>query len=159
MRAGSILQLGKPLEIYHAPVDRFVGGFIGNPPMNFVTATIAGSDGRLEARLEGAGAIEVERAHQEQLRSYVDRPVTLGIRAENIEIVPPAEPGDEVLAARVLVVEPLGPHDLLTVSLAGEHVKVQTRPDVGVRPHDQVGLRFQRDRITWLDPDSGRSVG
>ena len=43
MRTGKILQLGQPLDIYQTPVDRFVGGFIGNPPMNFLAAEIYGN--------------------------------------------------------------------------------------------------------------------
>ncbi|MDT1893547.1 ABC transporter ATP-binding protein, partial [Acinetobacter baumannii] len=41
--AGRVAQVGKPLELYHYPADRFVAGFIGSPKMNFlpvkVTAT------------------------------------------------------------------------------------------------------------------------
>jgi multiple sugar transport system ATP-binding protein len=158
MRAGKILQLGRPLDIYHTPVDRFVGGFIGNPPMNFLTATIRDSADGLEADLDGAGAFAVEDDHRERLLGFVGRAVTVGIRAENIEIVEPSTPGEDALDARVLVVEPLGPHDLLTMSLSGEHVKVQSRPNVGVAPNDEIRLRFQRDRVIWLDPDSGRSL-
>ena len=38
MRDGEIVQVGPPLEVYDAPADEFVGGFIGNPPMNFLPA-------------------------------------------------------------------------------------------------------------------------
>jgi multiple sugar transport system ATP-binding protein len=158
MRTGKILQLGRPLDVYHTPVDRFVGGFIGSPPMNFLTAAMSGSADRLEARFDGAGTLAVDVADHERLRGFVDKGVTIGIRAENIEIVDASAPADDVLRARVRVVEPLGPHDLLTVSLAGEHVKVQTRPNIGVGPNDEIRLRFQRDRVIWLDPDTGRSV-
>jgi multiple sugar transport system ATP-binding protein len=63
-----------------------------------------------------------------------------------------------VLVGRVLVVEPLGSHDLLTVALAGEPVKVQTRPDIGVGADDEILIRFERERVVWLDPESGRSI-
>jgi multiple sugar transport system ATP-binding protein len=162
MRSGQILQLGKPLEVYHAPVDRFVGGFIGNPPMNFLSATIGASTGRLEARLDGAGTFVVEDAQRQRLGAFADGPVIVGIRAENIEIAEPSTSTStstsDTLSARVLVVEPLGPHDLVTVSLAGQHVKVQARPNVGVRPNDEVRLRFRPDGVIWLDPTSGRAV-
>jgi multiple sugar transport system ATP-binding protein len=158
MRSGKILQLGKPLEIYHAPVDRFVGGFIGNPPMNFVTGTIGATAGRLEARLDGAGTFSVDDAHRERLGAFVDRMVTIGIRAESIEVVDASAPSGDELRARVVVVEPLGSHDLLTVTLADQLVKVQTRPNVGVRPDDDIRLRFEPDRAVWLDPESGRTV-
>ncbi len=65
----------------------------------------------------------------------------------------------DVLRGRVLVVEPLGSHDLLTVRLGGEQIKVSTRPDVAIKADDDVGLRLEHDRIIWLDPESGRAIG
>ena len=41
MNKGRIVQLGNPLEVYDNPADTFVGGFIGNPPMNFLDAEVA----------------------------------------------------------------------------------------------------------------------
>src|SRR5688572_10446028 len=49
MRAGKIVQVGNPLEVYNAPADQFVGGFIGNPPMNFLPARLEADDGGLTA--------------------------------------------------------------------------------------------------------------
>jgi multiple sugar transport system ATP-binding protein len=157
MRTGKILQLGDPLEIYQTPVDRFVGGFIGNPPMNFLTAGLERADGHLRAGVEGAGSVTVDADHIAGLAAHEGKPVTLGIRAENIEVVSDDE-GD-VLRGRVLVVEPLGSHDLLTVRLGNEQIKVSTRPDVAIKSDDAIGLRFELDRIIWLDPESGRAIG
>jgi multiple sugar transport system ATP-binding protein len=158
MRAGKILQLGTPLEVYRTPTDRFVGGFIGNPPMNFVSAIISGSDSRLMADLAAAGALPVGDEQRWHLQDFVGRPVTLGIRAEDIEVAAPDAEDDDLLTARILVVEPLGSHDLLTVDLAGEQIKVQTRPDAAGAANDSIRLRFQRDHVVWLDPESGRSL-
>ena len=43
MNKGRIVQLGNPLEVYDNPADTFVGGFIGNPPMNFLEAEVVGN--------------------------------------------------------------------------------------------------------------------
>jgi multiple sugar transport system ATP-binding protein len=167
IRYGKVLQEGAPLEIYQSPVDRFVGGFIGTPPMNFLTSALRQTgEGALRADLEGAGGVVIDDAHREFLAGHVGGPVTLGIRAEDIEVVRDgqasdgaAQGDDEPLRARVLVVEPLGSHDLLTVQLGDEQLKVATRPDVGLRRDDAVGLRLALERITWLDPESGRAIG
>ena len=158
MRTGRILQLGAPLDIYQRPVDRFVGGFIGNPPMNFLGVRLHRAGEALVASVEGAGSVGVDATHAAQLAAYVDKSVTLGIRAENIEVLAEAPEGDS-LRANVLVVEPLGSHDLLTVRLGGEQIKVSTRPDLGVRSGQDVVLRFEQERIVWLDPESDRIVG
>ena len=47
MRAGQIVQLGDPIDVYDNPADRFVGGFLGSPPMNFLAAKVDPSGTRL----------------------------------------------------------------------------------------------------------------
>jgi sn-glycerol 3-phosphate transport system ATP-binding protein len=36
LNKGNIEQIGTPIELYTKPASTFVGGFIGNPPMNFI---------------------------------------------------------------------------------------------------------------------------
>src|SRR5215211_5944367 len=42
---GRVQQVGPPIELYRAPVNRFVAGFIGTPPMNFVTGALVEENG------------------------------------------------------------------------------------------------------------------
>ena len=42
MKDGYIQQIGTPYELYHDPVNVFVAGFIGEPPMNFIRAKVQG---------------------------------------------------------------------------------------------------------------------
>src|SRR6516165_631534 len=53
MKDGVIQQLGKPLDVYERPVNRFVAGFMGSPPMNLINGRIVGSNGH--ACFEGGG--------------------------------------------------------------------------------------------------------
>jgi multiple sugar transport system ATP-binding protein len=168
MRAGRLLQVGDPLAIYDAPVDRFVGGFIGNPPMNFLAVTITEAPGGgLRAVLGDAGTIVVEEAAGRELRDRVGRPLLLGIRAEAIEVVDRGEEGSTpvsgeappgLLRARCLVVEPLGSQNLLTVQAGSDRHKVSTHPDSPVRADEEVLLRIDTRRIRWLDPDTERAL-
>jgi multiple sugar transport system ATP-binding protein len=148
MRAGKLVQVGDPLTIYDGPVDRFVGGFIGNPPMNFLPATVHRSDGGVRVELAEAG--ELHLASADALRGHQGR-VLLGIRAENIEVRPTAESG--AIRGRVLVVEPLGSHNLVTVQIGREHLKATTRPDERITHDQDVWLQIDAGRIRWLDPE------
>ena len=147
MRSGKIVQVGDPLTIYDGPVDRFVGGFIGNPPMNFLPATVRGDDDAV-AELPGAGAIRLDG--DDGLAGHRG-PVLLGIRAENIEIQPQADGGG--LRGRVIVVEPLGSHNLVTLQVGAEQLKAITRPDVRLDRDQEVGVRIDPGRIRWLDAE------
>ncbi|MBP2368758.1 ABC transporter ATP-binding protein [Pseudonocardia parietis] len=43
LRKGVIQQVASPRELYEQPVNLFVAGFIGSPPMNFLPATVSGT--------------------------------------------------------------------------------------------------------------------
>jgi multiple sugar transport system ATP-binding protein len=156
MRAGRIVQVGGPLEVYDAPADRFVGGFIGNPPMNFLDATPERRGSQLVIRIGPADELPIPHPLA-TLTERVGRSVLLGIRAENIELID-AGPTNGLLHGRTLVVEPLGSHNLVTVDVAGQQVKATTRPDVTIGMDAEVGLRLDWSRVRWLDPESGRSL-
>jgi len=148
MRGGRLVQVGDPLTIYDGPVDRFVGGFIGNPPMNFLAATIRAGDAGAVAELSDAGEIRLDAA--DGLGGHRG-PVLLGIRAENIELH--SRTGGGMLRGRVLVVEPLGSHNLVTLQVGGEQLKAITRPDERLELDQEVGVGIDPARIRWLDAE------
>ena len=155
MNGGRLVQVGVPLEVYDAPVDRFVGGFIGDPPMNFVEATPERQGERIVVRIGQGDPLPV--AERDGLADRVGQPVLLGIRAENIEVVMDGSPNG-VLHGRALVVEPLGSHNLVTLEVAGQRVKATTRPELEIPRDAEVGLRLDWSRVRWLDPASGRAL-
>src|ERR1700756_1874882 len=55
MRDGVVQQMGEPLELYNAPVNRFVAGFLGSPAMNFAAVRVSGEKGALRAHKPGFG--------------------------------------------------------------------------------------------------------
>jgi multiple sugar transport system ATP-binding protein len=156
MKAGRIVQVGGPLEVYDTPADRFVGGFIGNPPMNFLRAEPERRDDRLVARIGSAGELSIDDPPR-ALSERTGRPVVLGIRAENIDVVE-SGPAIGLLRGRALVVEPLGSHNLVTIDVDGQLVKATTRPDVTIGRDVDVGLRIDSSRIRWLDHESGAAL-
>lgn len=148
MKKGQIAQLGSPITVYEEPADRFVGGFIGSPPMNFLDGRIT-REGGLEVGGQTTAAPEfLARAAARTGGS----PVMVGIRAENIAL---AEHGSEgALDAVVEVVEPLGHATLLTVDLGGQTVKVQVAATVRVSSGDKVGLRFDPAALRFFDTET-----
>jgi multiple sugar transport system ATP-binding protein len=160
MRAGKIVQVGNPLDIYDAPVDRFVGSFIGNPPMNFLSAELERAENGIVAVVAGKGRIPLSEPTPE-LVERVGGEVVVGIRAESIEVFrdEAKAPANGAVAARCLVVEPLGSHNLLTLSLGDVQLKATTRPDFPVAPDDDLVLHLDARRIRWLDGQSGEAIG
>jgi multiple sugar transport system ATP-binding protein len=149
MRAGQIIQVGAPMEVYDMPATTFVGGFIGNPPMNFLDASVVGANGHVTVDLGGQPL-----QAPDTLRALAGRNVTLGIRAESIDVWDQERP--ETMPARIEVVEPLGADLLLTVTIGGQQLKLLTRNDFPAHPNQQISIRPQPDKLRWFDADGER---
>ena len=147
MRAGRIVQVDSPLAVYDHPADTYVGGFIGTPPMNFLEATV--EDGRV--RVSGG---EFPLPHP--VPELEARELLLGIRAESITVED--EPHDDSIRATVVVLEPLGSHNLLTVSSGDDMLKVATPPNVFRQADADVWLRLEPERIRWMDRETGNAI-
>jgi multiple sugar transport system ATP-binding protein len=152
MNAGSIVQLGNPLEVYDYPADIFVGGFIGNPPMNFLDARVAPGDGGSVVELSG-GSLKLPGA---DLGELAGRQLTLGIRAEAIGVAD--APGEGLIRAELIVLEPLGSHNLLTVRCGEDRLKVSVHPSQFPETGGDVWLRLEPSRIRWMDRESGAAI-
>jgi multiple sugar transport system ATP-binding protein len=67
-----------------------------------------------------------------------------------------SEAAPDALKVRVIVVEPLGSQNLLTVKIGEDTVKVSTHPTFDVRPDMDVWLRFPADKIRWINRKDGK---
>jgi len=153
MKTGQIQQYDKPETVYDLPTNRFVGGFIGNPPMNFMQGQIQRQNGQVKVRV-GDFHLNPSDVMQPLLKSYEGEPILMGIRAENMETL--AKPAKDALQVKVLVVEPLGSQNLLTVQIGDDLVKVATHPTFRVTPGTDVWLRFPAEKIRWVNRESGQ---
>jgi multiple sugar transport system ATP-binding protein len=146
MRSGKIVQVDEPMKLYSFPADTFVGGFIGNPPMNFLRGLVQRQNGSVEVSVDG------ERLPAPvSLAEMAGQPVTVGVRAENVQAL--TEPAAGAIPATVMVIEPLGSHLLLTVQIGGQSLKVVTPSDFPVETDKRLWLR--PDKLRWLDAVSG----
>ena len=152
MKDGVIHQVDLPTNVYDLPATQFIGGFIGNPPMNFMLGKVQRSNGKVTVNI-GDFKISPTETMQPLLSPYVGKPIVIGIRAENMETL--NQPAADALQVEVLVVEPLGSQNLLTVQIGDDIVKVSTHPTFEVTPGMDVWLRFPEDKIRWVDRDSG----
>jgi len=155
MKSGSILQCDTPLRVYDHPANEFIGGFIGNPPMNFLQGAVK-VDGTKVSVQAGGASIQPPSAVAGILKQKITSGVRLGIRAENIEVISNAQP--DTMMGKVLVVEPLGSHNLLTTLVGDQRVKVNAHADSLFQPDQTIWLRPTPEKIRWLDVESGLTL-
>jgi multiple sugar transport system ATP-binding protein len=139
MNAGRIVQADDPVQVYRNPAARFVGSFIGNPPMNFLPATRAPGGWQVAGRVFAGPEAGKER-------------IEFAIRPEDVV------PADEGLSATVRVVEPLGPHILITAEVAGAPFRAVLDSDLRIAPGERITLAPVPDRIRWFDPDTQEAL-
>lgn len=145
MKDGDIVQCDSPLTVYDYPATPFVGSFIGNPPMNLLTADASIAADGPAATVGGVTFPAPGKALGGRL--------LLGIRAENIQTHAEAMAG--AIPGSVLVIEPLGSHNLLTVQVGDARVKAHTHADTAFQPGQPIWLELSTAKIRWLDPEAG----
>ena len=88
MNDGRVQQIDVPLVLYNEPVNLFVAGFLGSPPMNFISGTLKEDGDKLRFREDEGGTIEVAFAAADRpaAREFVGQNIILGIRPENLDV-------------------------------------------------------------------------
>ncbi|HBK58511.1 MAG TPA: sugar ABC transporter ATP-binding protein, partial [Spirochaetaceae bacterium] len=106
MKDGIIQQIGSPLYLYNNPINKFVAGFIGSPPMNFMSVNVIEEGGHVLID-EGSFRLAPDEKHMALLTPYVGKSVYFGIRPEDLPVADAVHRGQK-FNAKVTVVEPLG---------------------------------------------------
>ncbi len=134
MRDGVVEQVGPPLDVYNRPASRFVAGFVGTPPMNFLEGELLAEAARMVFE-EGTFRLRLPAAMGAALAGCRGRPVVLGVRPEAMGIAPVGRFAGEANAipVQIGVVEPLGEKmDLYVATPRHPHVvaRVDARTDL-----------------------------
>jgi len=153
MKAGIFQQIDIPMQVYDHPATFFIGGFIGNPPMNFLHARVIDSGTKVMVN-------EVEFKLQTRVTAYLKKKkqknVWMGIRSENIEPLHTQE--KNAFHASILVVEPLGSHLLITVKAGEAILKVNAHPDSNFKTGQDIWLKPNAKKIRWVDKKTEKAL-
>ncbi|KAB8039272.1 ABC transporter ATP-binding protein [Janthinobacterium aquaticum] len=156
LSGGNIMQVGTPDEIYNQPVSKFVAGFTGSPPMNFLAATIGSNAGQAEIVL-GKARLALPAASQAACSKLAGRSVEFGIRPEDISLEAMGA-SDAELAATVVVVEPLGAETLVIFQCEGGEMTARLPPTFALKPGQQVTVRLDMEKFHLFDPQGGAAL-
>ncbi len=152
MNAGIIQQVGSPMEIYNYPVNKFVGGFIGSPGMNFLSANIVTDNSKLKVDA-GSFRLQLPEKKVSYLQDHRDKDVILGIRPEHIEDAGFADEtiSNEMFTATVEVVETLGSEVQLDVASGDYSLVARVDPRTTAKRHQEIQLAVNMDKIHIFD--------
>jgi len=151
LRKGQLQQVGTPAEIYTQPANLFVGGFIGSPPMNFLSGVLEvdmvdGINLRLGKAAERWRLGDSRHASQ-QLKDLAGRNVVAGVRPEHLELSAGEMGHVGGLRGSVALLESLGSDTLIYLNVQGSPVR-QHLLDEALAPDDEEQGASTADGIT-----------
>jgi ABC-type sugar transport system ATPase subunit len=159
MCAGDIVQYAPPLEVYRRPATTFVAGFVGDPPMNLVSAQATRNERGVVLR--GAGLEMAQIASWPALDGALERGdrVTVGVRPEHLRL-DAAGAGVNRIHGKLYANEAMGPESLLTLEIdGGTRVTARMFGDASVRVEGEAMFAFDTARITLFDTAGSRVDG
>jgi ABC-type sugar transport system ATPase subunit len=167
---GRLLQCGPPRAVYERPEHRFVGTFVGSPPMNMLPCEITRADAGIRIHLLAADRASSWILPEDRLPADPDgRPsrgqVELGLRPEAISVARPCpspevgKPASPALCASVRRVEFHGCELLATLALGPHRVVARLGAGVAIRERERVQVVFDMTQAVWFDPATGRALG
>jgi multiple sugar transport system ATP-binding protein len=157
MKDGLVQQVGEPLELYNAPANRFVAGFIGSPAMNFAGVRVRDANGGLKADNAGFD-IDIPAEIGARLRPYAGRDVTIGIRPEDLQVANGSHPPGLCFDAMVEVVEQLGPEILLDLQVGEQTMVAAVEPTVRAKRGDKIRFALRPERLHFFDTASEAAI-
>ena len=157
LKDGFIQQVGSPKEVYDFPENRFVGGFIGSPAMNFFEGTISNGNFLVDDKTV---SIPAETAAVLKDLGYEGKPVALGIRPEHIHVnnedlsgVPASE-----FEAEITVAELTGAETILYAVYANQDFIARVDADTSIQAGDTATLAFDMSHVHFFDMETGERL-
>ena len=156
MDRGVIQQFGSPQEIYNAPANLFVAGFIGSPPMNFVRNVTVAGNSLIENASGTPHALPVSSLQRFD-GSIGGRELVLGVRPQDVAVTPVSSGGD--LRGKVELIQLVGSEKLLDLALpSGARITAEVRAELPVAMGQEVGVRFDPERVHLFDAGTEGNV-
>jgi len=160
LRAGELMQIDTPTNLYDYPNNVFVAGFIGSPAMNFFDNSTLVEEGGVLYIDTGYFRVEVPKNRYDVYRSYVGKKVIFGIRPENISHpeLQPAGITPALIEANVDVVEEMGHEKIVYFEEGGKTFLARMDPRSKVAVGQRTGAVFNMDTMQLFDVDTEQTI-
>jgi len=130
MHGGYIQQQGTPEELFKRPANKFVAGFLGSPPMNFLNVDAVEEGGQLFLKGDGL-RLKLDDEKAAKIKAHNSNQVILGIRPSDLRYNPDA-PADTALSLDVKVSEYIGAQSVLLCKCGAQDVMVELNSETPV---------------------------
>jgi multiple sugar transport system ATP-binding protein len=149
LNKGKLMQLDIPMNLYDHPANRFVGGFIGSPAMNFMNGSIKNGENYFYTKT-GDRLFSLGNFVPKEIEKIKGKAITIGIRPENIVVV--TDNTEEIdFRLKVTAFENMGNEQIIYLAL-GSQVLIARRPaSTLIEIGQEVGVFFLKDKLLFMD--------
>jgi len=158
LNLGVLQQIGTPEEIYDYPENLFVADFVGEPPMNFIKATLIRKKNDYTAKLYNQ-ELKIPENYKDSIEKFYKgdgTEIMLGIRPIYIDISEPAE--GQTISGEVYVFEDIGESGILTVQIGDALIRVELNPGYSFKLGEKVNITFDLEKILIFNPTTGERI-
>ncbi len=159
MKDGLIQQMADPIHLYQNPQNKFVAGFIGSPPMNFLEGKVVRmnhsfyfQDTRFRVKI-------VEQVYA-PISKYENKKIIFGIRPENIydRLFAQAASDEFTVTATVEVVEPMGSEIYLHLSTGQNNFVARVSPNDTAKENQDLQVVFDMTKAHFFDAETEETI-
>ena len=156
MSGGYIQQQGTPSDLFRRPINKFVAGFLGAPPMNFLSAALVEENGALMATGNGF-RIRLPADLAARARSGGAPSATLGIRPSDLEYSADA-PADQALDLNVVVSEYIGAQSVLICDCGDDRITVEIKSETPIALGKTLRFAVRPEGLHLFDPKTDMAI-
>jgi multiple sugar transport system ATP-binding protein len=160
MNLGVLQQVGTFDEIYNHPANEFVAGFIGEPPMNFLSCEPIGEGDEVKLRaVDGSFTVKLPPELRSKVLKAVSSKISLGIRP--IDVIArhsASNNGVGEIEASVFTFEALGEEGQLAANVGQNPLLVVTSAEEMFVPKEKIWLQFKTGRMHLFNAQSGLAL-
>lgn len=159
MKDGEIQQIADPHTLYNRPVNKFVAGFIGTPPMNFIQGRVIKKDSKFYFDAESF-QVRILEEMLDSLQDYLEKEVIFGIRPEDIydKLFVSEAPPENIVRVNVEVVEPMGSEVYLYLHSGKASFIAKVSGQEQVEPGQDLEVVFDMSKIHFFDKDNEKLI-
>ena len=160
MKDGYIQQIGTPHEIFNNPSNKFVGGFIGSSPMNFIDAIYQKGEFIFDVGAEQPLKMKATQKYINSLKDYDGKKVILGIRPGDIYLEQDSEkenPSQNIKVKRESV-ELVGTELIVHTNLCGMTLLVKTKYEDYINANPMIDICLNLDKLFIFDSENEQKI-
>ncbi|MFH0887011.1 MAG: ABC transporter ATP-binding protein [bacterium] len=156
---GQMQQAERPLAVYGKPSNRFVAGFIGSPPMNFIDGKLQKKNGATMFMAEDF-EVEMPQDYDEFITKYIDKEVVFGIRPEDIldEKASQYLEKKQVIKTKVDFRELMGSETYLYVKAGKNNLTAKTDALFDAHTGDQLKMSLNLRKLHLFDKTTQETI-